>query len=347
MLSFEWVWLVVLLPLPILVRFLFSSALKTQEAALKIPFSQEYRTHSVSSVTVSMRKPLLKVLMLLMWILLVFSAMRPQWLGDAIELPVSGRDLMLAVDLSGSMETADFELNGNMVDRLTATKHVAGQFIKRRVGDRIGLILFGTQAYLQVPLTFDRFTVNQLLNESALGLAGDNTAIGDAIGLAVKRLSKQSVDSRVLILLTDGANTAGEISPIKAAELAAVRKLKIYTIGVGADRMTIRSLFGSRTVNPSSALDEKTLKLIAESTGGKYYRAKNTEALQKIYEILDELEPIEKDKQTFRPMSELYMWPLSASYILVMLMLLIQYFPNLRNIKFKNNITTEKGLQND
>jgi Ca-activated chloride channel family protein len=344
MLSFEWIWVLVVIPLPILIRYLFSSVTKTQEAALKIPFSQEYRSTMSASITVSMTKPLLKILLSLTWLLLVISAMRPQWLGDAIELPVSGRDLMLAVDLSGSMETADFQLNGDMVDRLTATKYVAGKFIQRRVGDRIGLILFGTQAYLQVPLTFDRYTVTQLLNESALGLAGDNTAIGDAIGLAVKRLSKQSVDSRVLILLTDGANTAGEISPAKAAELAAVRKLKIYTIGVGADRMTVRSLFGSRTVNPSSSLDEKTLKLIAESTGGKYYRAKNTEALQKIYEILDELEPIEKDKQTFRPMSELYMWPLAASFVLAMLMLLIQYFPTLHSIRSAKSNNQKQGI---
>jgi len=343
MLSFEWVWLFVLLPLPILIRYLFSGTAKSQQAALKIPFGQDYRSNTTTSITVSVSKPVSRVVMILIWVLLVLASMRPQWLGDAIELPVSGRDLMLAVDLSGSMETADFELNGSMVDRLTATKHVASQFIQRRVGDRIGLILFGTQAYLQVPLTFDRDTVTQLLNESALGLAGDNTAIGDAIGLAVKRLSKQDVDSRVLILLTDGANTAGEITPAKAAELAAVRKLKIYTIGVGADKLTIRSLFGNRTVNPSSSLDEKTLKLIAESTGGKYYRAKNTEALQKIYKILDKLEPIEKDKQTFRPMSELYMWPLAASFILALLLLLIQYFPDISNLNSRRRSNKVAG----
>jgi len=337
MLSFEWIWLSLVLPMPIVIRYVLSGVARSQEAALQIPFSQEYRFNIASSVSVSLRKPLFQILMILIWISLVASSMRPQWLGDAIELPVSGRDLMLAVDLSGSMETADFELNGNMVDRLTAIKYVASQFIKRRVGDRIGLILFGTQAYLQVPLTFDRDTVSQLLNESALGLAGDNTAIGDAIGLAVKRLSKQSIDSRVLILLTDGANTAGEITPIKAAELASIRKLKIYTIGVGADKLIVRSLFGSRTVNPSSALDEKTLTAIAKLTGGKYYRAKNTEALQKIYEILDELEPIEKDKQTFRPMSELFMWPLGVSFVLALLLLLIRNFPDLSRVRFKDN----------
>ena len=178
------------------------------------------------------------------WCLLVLASCRPQWLGDPVEQAVSGRDLMLAVDLSGSMEEQDFIVNGKPVDRLTATKQVAGEFIKRRTGDRIGLILFGTRAYLQTPLTFDRQTVLTLLYESALGLAGENTAIGDAIGLAVKRLRKQSTESRVLILLTDGANTAGEVSPLKAADLAADENLKIYTIGIGADEMIVRSFFG-------------------------------------------------------------------------------------------------------
>ncbi len=337
MLSFEWFWLSLALPLPILIRYFVATALQSQEAALKIPFSQEYRSGYTSTISISVSKLLYRVLLTLIWISLIAASMRPQWLGDAIELPVSGRDLMLAVDLSGSMETADFELNGNMVDRLTAIKYVAGQFIQRRVGDRIGLILFGTQAYLQVPLTFDRDTVTQLLNESALGLAGDSTAIGDAIGLAVKRLSSQSIESRVLILLTDGANTAGELSPLKSAELAAVRKLKIYTIGVGADKMMVRSLFGNRTVNPSSSLDEKTLTTIAELTGGKYYRARNTQALQKIYEILDELEPIEKDKQTFRPMSELYMWPLATSFALALLLLFLQNPPSFSRITGKRD----------
>jgi Ca-activated chloride channel family protein len=193
---------------------------------------------------------------------------------------------------------------------------VAGDFINRRAGDRLGLILFGTQAYLQTPLTFDRKTVMTLLDESAIGLAGDNTAIGDAIGLAVKRLKNQQVNSRVLILLTDGANTAGEVSPLKAAELAAENQLKIYTIGIGADEMLVRSFFGAQKVNPSQDLDEKTLTAIAEKTGGVYFRARNTDELNKIYQLLDQLEPVEKDKQYFRPRSELYYWPLTGALLL-------------------------------
>jgi Ca-activated chloride channel family protein len=165
-------------------------------------------------------------------------------------------------------------------------------------------------------LTFDRATVTTLLNESALGLAGESTAIGDAIGLAVKRLKKQQADSRVLILLTDGANTAGEVTPIKAAELAKAYGLKIYTIGIGADEMMVRSFFGARKVNPSRDLDEKTLTAIAKKTGGQYFRARNTEELDQIYQLLDELEPVEKDKQYFRPKTELYYWPLAVAIFL-------------------------------
>jgi Ca-activated chloride channel family protein len=252
------------------------------------------------------------------WLLLVTAAARPQWIGDPIELPASGRDLMLAVDLSGSMEAKDFELNGQAVDRLTATKAVAGEFIQRREGDRLGLILFGENAYLQTPLTFDRQTVHTLLLESVIGLAGKKTAIGDAIGLAVKRLRDNASESRVLILLTDGANTAGEITPSRAAELSASAGLKIYTIGVGADEMVVRSLFGQRLVNPSQDLDEETLRDIAQKTGGRYFRARNTAELEQIYKLLDELEPVEIEALSFRPTEALFYWPLAAALLMAL-----------------------------
>jgi len=314
MIHFEWPLLILALALPLLVRWLLPAELPAEQAALKVPFLDDFGSGETKVVTQAKQWPLL--LAALAWFCLVLACMRPQWMGEPIEQAVSGRDLMLAVDLSGSMEAEDFIVEDRRVDRLTATKNVASEFISRRAGDRLGLILFGTQAYLQTPLTFDRATVITLLNESALGLAGENTAIGDAIGLAVKRLRKQKTESRVLILLTDGANTAGEVKPLKAAELAADNQLKIYTIGIGADEMVIRSFFGSRKVNPSSDLDEKTLKAIAEKTGGRYFRARNTEELNQIYQLLDELEPVEKDKQYFRPKTELYHWPLAIALIL-------------------------------
>lgn len=314
MIHFEWPWLLVVLPLPLLVRWLLPAVITAHQSALKVPFLDDFSGGEAKVVSQNKKWPL--VLAAIAWCLLVIACTRPQWLGEPIEQAVSGRDLMLAVDLSGSMEVQDFVIKKRAVDRLTAIKWVASDFINRRVGDRIGLILFGTQAYLQTPLTFDRKTVMTLLDESAIGLAGDNTAIGDAIGLAIKRLKDQPENSRVLILLTDGANTAGEVAPLKAAELAAANKLKIYTIGVGADEMIVRSFFGNRKVNPSQDLDEDTLVRIAETTGGRYFRARNADELNNIYLLLDKLEPVEKDKQFFRPRTDLFYWPLALALAL-------------------------------
>ena len=318
MIHIEWPWLLLALPLPLLSYWLLPPQTPQQQAALNVPFLDDFGQPTATVMSDGKNRwPLL--IAALAWSLLVIASARPQWLGEPIEQAISGRDLMLAVDVSGSMEQKDFELANQRVDRLTATKWVASEFIQRRMGDRIGLILFGTTAYLQAPLTFDRTTVSTLLEESFIGITDDKpaTSIGDAIGLAVKRLKEESAQSRVLILLTDGANTAGEVTPLQAAELAAAHQLKIYTIGIGAETMIVRGVFGSQRVNPSRDLDEKTLTTIAETTGGQYFRAKNTEQLERIYQLLDELEPIEKDKQYFRPMSELYPWPLGLALALV------------------------------
>jgi len=322
MIHFEWPWAFLILPLPLFFRYLLTPVTVVESAALRVPFIEDFKQLSHEQHHATVKKWPLWVATLA-WILLVIAIARPQWWGEPIELPVSGRDLMMAVDLSGSMQYEDFLVKGKIVDRLTATKSVAGQFIERRIGDRLGLILFGEQAYLQTPLTFDRKTVQTLLYESVIGLAGKQTAIGDAIGLAVKRLRRQETESRVLILLTDGANTAGEVEPLKAADLAAAEHLKIYTIGIGADEMVVQSFFGARRVNPSADLDEKTLKAIAEKTGGRYFRARDTAELEKIYDLLDELEPIEQDKQYFRPTQTLYPWPLSFAFLLASLLIIV------------------------
>ncbi len=323
MIQFEWLWALVLLPLPILAYYFLPAANGVQQSALKVPNIVAFESALLNQSPVQ-NKSWLLVLAAIAWLLFILAIARPQWLGEPIEIPISGRDLMLAVDLSGSMKVEDFEINGRAVNRLVATKYVAQQFIKQRTGDRLGLILFGDKAYLQVPLTFDLKTVNTLLLESAIGLAGEKTAIGDAIGLAIKRLAKVEKNSRVLILLTDGANTAGEVTPIKAAQLAAQQHLKIYTIGVGADEMIQQSFFGSRKVNPSADLDEKTLRYIAEHTGGQYFRARDTQELQDIYRLLDELEPAEQESETLRPEQSLYYWFLAASLFLVGLILLFR-----------------------
>jgi len=318
-----WPWLLILLPLPLLIRRFMPAAPQQQDAALRVPFLQDFEAGGKASGS-RPRQDMLLWLAAAAWILLVLAAARPQWLGEPLEIPMSGRDLMLAVDLSKSMEEEDFRLANQWVDRLTATKKVAGEFIERRKGDRIGLILFGEQAYLQAPLTFDRETVKSLLYESAIGLAGRSTAIGDAIGLGIKRLQERPAENRVLILLTDGANTAGEIEPVRAAELAARKQVKVYTIGIGADEMIIRSFFGNRRINPSRDLDEKSLKAIADKTGGRYFRARDINELKGIYRLLDELEPIEQEQQLFRPVRALYPWPLGAALILAGLIIALR-----------------------
>jgi Ca-activated chloride channel homolog len=316
MFEFSWPWIFLLLPLPVLVWYRFPAASENRQAALNVPFIEDFSTLSGVSSGAHSKHIISTILLIVCWLLLVTATARPQWVGEPIELPVSGRDLMMAVDLSGSMQVEDFRIQGKTVDRLTATKYVAGDFIEKRQGDRMGLVLFGRNAYLQTPLTFDLKTVKTLLMESAIGLAGKETAIGDAIGLAIKRLKDNEQSSKVLILLTDGANTAGEVAPLKAAELAANYGLKIYTIGIGADEMIRESFFGRQRVNPSLDLDEKTLTAIAQKTGGQYFRARNTEALSEIYKKLDELEPVEVDSQTFRPVKALFMWPLAMALLI-------------------------------
>ncbi|WP_448217566.1 vWA domain-containing protein [Endozoicomonas sp. 2B-B] len=332
MLELQWPWMLLAAPLPWLVYRFVSPAPRAAGAALRVPFYRDLADiageHSEHRETLKRWQSLIPWLI---WMLLVLAASRPAWLGETVQIERSGRDLMIAVDLSGSMEIADMELNGQAVNRLVVTKHVLNDFIDQRKGDRLGLILFGTQAYLQAPLTFDLKTIGTLMDESTIGMAGNKTAIGDALGLAVKHLRKRPQDSRILILMTDGANTAGEITPVQAAKLAASENIRIYTIGLGADEMIQPGLFGSsigaRRINPSEDLDEKTLKEIAELTGGQYFRAKNTEGLEKIYDELDNLEPVKQNKERFRPSIALFFWPLALALILSLIMATLRVFP--------------------
>ena len=316
MMHFAWPWIWVVLPLPWLLRWLLPRANTAAPAALRVPFYARLQQLSVQREHSGSAPRGRRWLFYLVWLLLVCAAARPQWLGQPVAIPLSGRDLMLAVDLSGSMKTPDMSLDGQQVDRLTMIKSVAGQFIAQRTGDRIGLILFGTNAYLQTPLTYDRTTVRTMLNEAVIGMAGKATAIGDAIGLAVKRLRHYPHQSRVLILLTDGASDAGEVTPLQAAKLAAGEHIRIYTIGVGATRMVMRGFFGNQVINPSQGLDEDALKKIAAATGGKYFRARNTSQLREIYHELDQLEPTVTNNATFRPFTALYPWPLGLALLL-------------------------------
>ena len=318
----EWQWILALwvLPLPIFVWLFFKPVAKQNSLALKVPFLQDLP--QIKDFPNPRRwRWLAKLSLVIAWCSLVAGLTRPVMVGDLVQLPVSGRNLMLAVDLSLSMQEQDYQLGNQMVDRLTATKVVAGEFIERRIGDRIGLILFGDQAYLQSPLTFDRKTVRKLLDESALGLAGRNTAIGDAIGLALKRLNDQPDAEHILVLMTDGENTAGVVSVDDAAQMAAKNGLKIYTLGIGSERRSTIDFFSqSRT----SGVDEEALVKIAEMTGGRYYRATDTDTFRKIYEQLDELEPIERKQQQWRPRTDVFYWPLAVALLFGLLALAIR-----------------------
>jgi Ca-activated chloride channel family protein len=314
MIEWLWPWALVLAPLPWLVRRLAPPA-HSQDPALRAPFFEQWQHMSEAQQGgKNTRGALPAIALWLLWLLLLVATARPVWIGEPIELPNSGRDLMLAVDISGSMRIEDMQLGQVVARRIDAVRQLGADFIARRSGDRLGLILFGSNAYVQSPLSFDTSTVKRFLLEARIGFAGQETAIGDAIGLAVKRLKERPAESRVLILLTDGQDTASSVKPLDAAKLAGNLGIRIYTIGIGADEMTLPGLFGSsfgsRQVNPSAELDEAGLQEIAKITGGQYFRARNPQELANIYQLLDQLEPVEQETATYRPRQALGYLPL-------------------------------------
>ncbi len=323
MISFAWPWLFALLPLPLIIYLLPAKKSANQQSALIMPALINVPN---SKVTEQHKRKAPLIVLSICWLLVIIAISRPQWLGEAIDIPSEGREMMIAVDLSGSMEIEDMSLNGRGVNRLQMLKVVLGDFIERRVSDRLGLILFADDAYMQTPMTFDRKTVKQMLDESELNLVGRKTAIGDAIALAVKRFDAKKESNKVLLLLTDGQNTAGKITPEQALELAIAKEITIYTVGIGADSMIKQSLWGSQRVNPSGDLDEQSLSNIAEKTGGKYFRARDSQGMSEIYALLDQLEPIEQEQQQMRPLSALFYWPLAFAALLCFAYLLSLHF---------------------
>lgn len=322
MLTLAWPWLLLLVLLPLIVKWRKPGGQSVDAPVLPVG-------HWLSDLPGVSRRgnavPLWQQLLLfLMWTLLVIALARPQHVGEQVQMPVSGRDLMLVVDISPSMDEQDMVLQGRSINRLQAVKRVLDDFISRRQGDRLGLILFGTEPYVQAPLTFDLETVRTLMREAGLGMAGRATAIGDAVGLATKRLRDRPQDQRVVVLLTDGANTAGEITPDKATEIAAAASIRLYTIGIGAESMVQRGLLGSRRVNPSRDLDENLLTRMAQQTGGEYFRARSLPELELIYESIDRLEPIELEGKFYRPVTELYVWPAGLAVLLWLALFLIR-----------------------
>ena len=330
MLSFVWPWFYLILPLPFLYRKLRRSANSESpylESTILLSIA-ETQNRLVSSTS---QRRLLILLLIIAWLSLVTAIARPVNIGDPVALPTTGRDILLAVDISGSMEREDMIINGRQVNRLYAVKSVVSEFVNTREGDRLGLILFGERAYLQTPLTFDTKTLQDLLIEAQIGFAGNGTAIGDAIGLSVKKLKERPDSNRVLILLTDGSNTAGVLSPSEASDIAKKAKVKIYTIGIGDGRQRNQVLFGQTLVNQNNDLDERTLTAIADLTGGKYFRARDPRELRSIYDQLNKLEPIDQDEELLRPITSLFHWPLALFLTCSLLIILIRLFSNKKN----------------
>ena len=306
-LTFLWPWMIILLPLPWLIHQLLPPA--PAQPPLHAPTLYDTARSALKTLPNRLRQPArfngIPVWAWLLWGLAVLAAMRPVWYLTPTDFHQQGRNLMLAVDLSGSMEKRDMRLHGQAVDRLTAVKAVVKDFIHRRQGDRIGLIVFGSQAFLVSPLTHDLQTVATLLQETDIGMAGDNTAIGDAIGLALRHLRHMKPGHSVLILLTDGANTDGKVEPLEAARMAALSGLRIHTIAIGREAGR----------GGGYDYDEKLLQSIASLTGGQFFTARNRDQLEQIYDRIDQLERSSYTLHTLRAHTELFHWPLGAALL--------------------------------
>lgn len=317
--GFAWPWLLVFLPLPLLVHALLP-ARRSADAALRVPWGKRLQRIAAAGDT-SAHVHGFRWLAFLAWCLLCIAAARPQHLGAPIAPPQVGRDLMLAVDLSASMGEEDMELGGRLVDRLTAAKAVLADFLDRRAGDRVGLIVFGDRAFALTPLTLDRDSVRDQLGDSVVGLAGRATAIGDAIALATKRLQQQDdananvSKDHVLILLTDGVNTAGTLEPERAAQIARDSGVRVHAIAFGGNGGSM-SVFGFQLPMSGDEVDEAGLQRIASLTGGRFFRARDTDALAGIYAEIDRLEPVQRQGRVVRPRIERYPLPLGAALAL-------------------------------
>ncbi|WP_413112416.1 VWA domain-containing protein [Thaumasiovibrio sp. DFM-14] len=315
MFSFSYVWFWLLLPLPLVIRFTLTAVKPEQSVRLaQLP----------AELTKVDRQPRLPAaLLIICWGCVVAALARPIWEGEPIAIPSEHRDIMLVVDLSGSMDIQDMQgQHGRAIDRLSAVKEVLSDFVATRHGDRLGLVVFADHGYLHTPLTLDISSLQTQINQLTLGLVGQMTAIGEGIAIATKTFIESDAPQRVMILLSDGGNTAGVIEPIEAADLAAQSDVTIYSVGVGAEEMQVRRLFSVETVNPAWDLDEATLTEVAEMTNGQYFRARNKDELSQIYQLIDQLEPISETSQVWRPRRDLFMYPLSAALAAFMILLI-------------------------
>lgn len=308
MLTIAYPWLIGLIPLPLLLHWWLPS-LERSRSAIRVPMfdvAVEALGQTPGQGAVVRNRSWMQTLAFaICWIVLIAALARPQWLGEPIVRDVATRDLLLAVDLSGSMETEDFtDADGKRVDRLTATKQVLGDFLAQRKGDRVGMVVFGSGAFVQIPFTQDLDVCQELLAELYPRMAGPKTSLGDAIGLAITLFDRSEMDSKVLIAMTDGNDTGSRVPPNEAAKIASDKQIVIHTIGVGDPEAVGEEM-----------LDEEALKQVAQESGGEYFRAEDREGLRSVYAQLDRMDTREVETVAHRPRSDLFAWLLAAALI--------------------------------
>ena len=306
MMTLTYPWLLLLLPVPVIIYKLLPSY-RQKALAYRIPFfklAAEASGARVQSGSQLKQKPKTDLFIAsLFWLMIVIALSNPVKLGDTTTENIISRDIMLAIDLSGSMDEQDFDNgNGQVLQRLAAVKNVVSDFISNRETDRIGLIVFGTRAYLQVPFTTDLSMAKSILDDATVSMAGPHTAIGDAIGLSLKTFTESQVEDKALILLTDGADTGSRMSPVNAAHIAQSDDLKIFTIGIGQE-----------DGEGQYKVDFDTLKEISNISGGKFYRANNSEELGAIYQEIDKIAVTNSEKQVPREKTSLTHLPLGGA----------------------------------
>ncbi|MBR1648600.1 MAG: VWA domain-containing protein [Alphaproteobacteria bacterium] len=318
-----------LLAMPFMMYFLLPPVKGMHGDALRVPFIKDVKRINVLSGQLWSNSQTAgdiskRIFLGAVWFFLCLAAARPQYAGEPVRSSNSGRDIMLVSDISTSMRNADFSYQGRRIDRLTAVKIAADGFINERNSDRIGLILFGTRAYMQSPVTFDKQAVSNILWASDAGMAGNSTAIGDALAMALKNLRANSkkTENKIIILLTDGENNDGSLDMFDVLKLAKEENIKIYTIGVGADEQLNAGFFSIRM--PQGGLDEKNLKKLADETKGRYFRAFDTKGLQKIYDEIDRMEPDFDEDKYIQERHDLFYYPLGIAFVLALIILLLQ-----------------------
>ncbi len=309
---FLWPFMLLILPLPWLVRifsaYLKKSSLDNSANALRVPFFD--RVVAFGSVLTPPNPRTIRSLLILSWLGFVVAAMRPVTYDTTIEMPREARNIMLAIDVSGSMGERDFDVNGQPISRLNLVKNVVSDFISKRTGDRLGLIVFGSEAHTLAPLSSDLKTLSVLFSDVGIGIAGEQTAIGDALALAVEDTAKVPADKKVIILLSDGYNNAGVIPVKQAIELAQKQKITVYTIGIASDQSATSDFWGMLPIQTGPNLDEKMLTAIAQETGGRYFRAKSTQDLISVYQMIEKMEMTPIEDEMTRPRVELFYIPL-------------------------------------